>query len=180
MVMVVMAATASDGLSEILQIGKLAALGGVGEICRKLAQLAGRARVALRLSRLSGALQIGGDLLRHLLVLGGVRLLKLLQRADQLSKWRKLSAVGLRRGRYAARAARASGDATALKRADKDLLQIRTGKAADGAGTHDTLIGLPVAGSSGNLHRCRALYIGLCPLFLSLFADGFGIAYFGL
>jgi hypothetical protein len=100
--------TSADRLREILQVGKLAALGCVGEVCRKLVQLVRRTGVALRLSGLSGALQVGGNLLRHLSVLDGVRLLKLLQRADQLRKWGELSTVRRRRGHHSCRAARVS------------------------------------------------------------------------
>ena len=99
---------ASDRRRQILQVGKLAGLGRVREVCRKLPQLVRRPRVALRLRRLCGVLQIGGDLLCHLRVFCGVRLLKLLQRANQLCKRRKLSAVGLRWGRYGSRAVRTS------------------------------------------------------------------------
>ncbi len=42
----------------------------------------------------SGRLQAGGNLLCHLLVFRGVRLLKLLERAQQFGERRKLAAVG--------------------------------------------------------------------------------------
>ena len=88
--MVVMMMTASlatpDRLREILQIGKLAALGGVGEIGRELTELARRAGIPLRLRGLSGGLQIRRNLLGHLCVLSRVRLLNLLQRTHQLRK----------------------------------------------------------------------------------------------
>lgn len=84
MMMMVMA---TDRLSQILHARELAALRGVGEVRRKLVELVRGCRIAVRQVRLSGALQVCGDLLRDLLVLGWVRLLKLLERAHQLGKW---------------------------------------------------------------------------------------------
>ncbi len=69
-------------LSQILDVGELAAGRGVRKVRRELVELAGRCRVAVRLGRLGGALQVRGDLLCDLLVLGRVRLLKLLEGAD--------------------------------------------------------------------------------------------------
>jgi len=83
MMMMVMAA---DRLSQILYARELAAVRGVGEVRRELVELVRGCRIAVRQVRLSGALQIRGDLLRNLLVLGGVRLLELLERAHQLGK----------------------------------------------------------------------------------------------
>lgn len=77
---------AADRLRQIQHVGKLAALRGVGEIRRKGGELRSRGGVAVRSGRLGGALQVGGDLLRYLLVLGWVGLLKLLERAHQLGK----------------------------------------------------------------------------------------------
>lgn len=74
-------------LSQILDVGELAAGGGVREVCCQLVELAGRSRVAVGLGRLSGALQVRGDLLCDLLILGRVRLLQLLQCTQQLSEW---------------------------------------------------------------------------------------------
>ena len=99
--MVMMMTTAADGLCQILDIGELPALRGVAEIRRQLGELAGGGGVARRRSGLGGALQVGRDLLRHLLILGGVRLLQLLKRAHQLREGRKLAVVRrwLERGR---------------------------------------------------------------------------------
>jgi len=92
MMVVVMAA---DRLSQILDVGELAALRGLGKVRRKLVKLACGCRIAIGLGSLSGTLQVRGDLLRDLLVLGGVRLLKLLERAQQLGQRRELGAVRL-------------------------------------------------------------------------------------
>ncbi len=73
-----------SGLRQILKVGELTADRGVGEVRRQLVELTGGRRVAVRLSGLSGALEVRRDLLRDLLVFGRVRLLKLLQLADQL------------------------------------------------------------------------------------------------
>jgi hypothetical protein len=94
--MVVMVLATAERLRQILQVGELTALGSVGEVGRELGELARCAGVTLRLGRLSGAQQVGGDLLGHLRVFCWIRLLKLLQRVDQLRKWRKVTAVGLR------------------------------------------------------------------------------------
>ena len=77
---------ATDRLSQILHARELAALRGVGEVRRKLVELVRGCRIAVRQVRLSGAVQVCGELLRDLLVLGWVRLLKLLERAHQLGK----------------------------------------------------------------------------------------------
>lgn len=84
-------AAATDGLRQILHVGKLAALRGGGEILRKLAELGRLGRIAFGRGGLGGRLQIRGNLLGDLLVLGRVRLLELLQRAHQLSERRKLA-----------------------------------------------------------------------------------------
>ena len=91
MMMMVMVAT--EGLSQILNVGELTAVRRVGEVCRELAELVRRCRVAVRLGRFSGRLQVRGDLLGDLLILGRVRLLKLLKRAEQAGERRKLAAV---------------------------------------------------------------------------------------
>ena len=78
--MMVVAATANC-LRQILNVGELAALRSAGEVRGKLGELARRGSVAFRRGGLGGALQVGGDLLRYLLVFRRVRLLKLLQRA---------------------------------------------------------------------------------------------------
>ena len=81
-----MVVAATDGLSQILYIRELAALRGAVEVAGKLAQLSRCRRIAVGLGRLSGVLQIGGDLLRDLLVLGWIGLLKLLKHAHHLGK----------------------------------------------------------------------------------------------
>jgi len=91
-----MAATAgAHGLREILHVGELAAGRGVAEIRCKLIQLARGRGIAARRGGLGGALQVRRDLLRHLGVLGWVRLLKLLQRAHQLGERGNLAVVRL-------------------------------------------------------------------------------------
>ena len=60
-------------------------------VSREQVELVHCCRIALHLSSLGGGLQVRGDLLRDLLVLGWVRLLKL--RAHQLGEGRKLLAV---------------------------------------------------------------------------------------
>ena len=77
MVMMVMASTANC-IRQILDVRKLVVLRCIGEVRRKLIQLVRRRRVSVLLSGLGGVLQIGGDLLGDLLVLGRIRLLKLL------------------------------------------------------------------------------------------------------
>ena len=85
--MVVMATDpATDRISQILDVRKLAAGGGVGEVRRKLAELGRRCRIAVLLGSLGGGLQVCRNLLRDLLILGGVGLLKLLERRQQLSE----------------------------------------------------------------------------------------------
>ncbi len=81
-----MVVMATDRLSQILDVGQLAALRGIREVRRKLAELIRRRRIAVRLGRLGCALQVRGDLLRHLLILGWVGLLELLERAHQLGE----------------------------------------------------------------------------------------------
>jgi hypothetical protein len=89
MMMVVVMAAGSAGthrLRQILHIRKLTALRGAGEIRGQLIELARRGGIAVGGSSLRRTLQVGGDLLRHLLILRGVGLLELLQRTHQLSK----------------------------------------------------------------------------------------------
>src|SRR5580693_8693908 len=153
--MVVMATTASaaDRLREILQVGKLTGLGGISEVGRELAELGRRSGVSLRLSCLSGGLQVGGDLRRHLLVFGRVRLLKLLEDAGQLRKWRESRGVRCchrRRHARVTRGGRVSIDAGALESDDQYFLKIIAGKTAYGTSTHDLLIGASSGHSSEN------------------------------
>src|ERR1017187_949775 len=102
MMMMVMA---TDRLSQILHVGELAALRGVRKVRRKLVELGRRCRIAVRLGGLSGVLQVRGDLLGDLLVLGWIRLLKLLECAHELGERRKLAVLRLRRHRRRASAA---------------------------------------------------------------------------
>lgn len=114
--MMMMVMTAADGLSQILYVGELAALGGAGEVRRQLVKLGRLCRVAAGCGGLRGGVQVGGDLLRNLRVLGRIRLLKLLQCAHHLSERRKLGVLRLRRHRRRAGAAgTASGRAVALE-----------------------------------------------------------------
>jgi len=69
-VMVMMAS--AEGLRQIRDIGKLAALRCRGEIRGELRELAGRGRIPIGGRGLRRALQIGGDLLRNLLIFGRV------------------------------------------------------------------------------------------------------------
>ena len=74
-VMMMVVATAANRLRQILYVRKLAALGGIGEIGSQLIQLRGSRGIAISSRGLRSILQVGGDLLRHLLILGGIRLL---------------------------------------------------------------------------------------------------------
>ena len=71
---------------QILKAGELAAGRGIGEVRRKLVQLSRRCRVPCGLGTLGGCLQVRGDLMCDLLVLGWVRLLKLLERVHHLDE----------------------------------------------------------------------------------------------
>ena len=84
--MMMTVAASTDGLSQILDIRELAALRGAVEVAGKVTQLSRCRRIAAGLGRLSGILQISGDLLRDLLVLGWIGLLKLLKHAHHLGK----------------------------------------------------------------------------------------------
>ena len=90
MVMMMMAA---DRLRQILDAGELAALGGARKIGGELVELGRRRGIAGRRRGLSGALQVGGDLLGNLRVLGRVRLLKLLEFSQHLRERRKPAVV---------------------------------------------------------------------------------------
>ena len=82
--MVVMTAMTMAGLGclrQILYVRQLAALGGAGEIGGKLIQGIRCRGLAFGLGGRRGFLEIGGDLLGNLLILGRVGLLQLLQRA---------------------------------------------------------------------------------------------------
>jgi len=90
-------------LSQILDAGKLAALGGIREVGGKLIQLIRCRGIPGRLGRLGCALKIRGDLLCNPLVLSWIRLLELLEVAQHLGKRGQLLAVGLQRNRGAER-----------------------------------------------------------------------------
>ena len=82
----VMVMASAEGLRQVRNVGKLASLRRVGEIRGELRELVGRRRIAVGGRSLGGALQIGGDLLCDLLIFGRIRLLQLLQSAQQLRK----------------------------------------------------------------------------------------------
>ena len=84
--MMMMVMMAAHRLRQVLNVGELAACRGVGEVRRKLVELIRRGRVTTRLGSLGGGLQVRGDLLCHLLILGWVRLLKLLKRIHHLDE----------------------------------------------------------------------------------------------
>ena len=84
---------AADGCRQILNVGKLAGLRCARKVRGKLVQLIRRGGRAVGGGRLGRALQILGDLLRHLAVLRRIGLLKLLKRAHQLGERRKAATV---------------------------------------------------------------------------------------
>ena len=135
--------TAAHGLREILDIGELTALRGVGEVRSKLAQLARGRGIATRCGSLGGALQVSSDLLRNLCVLSRIRLLKLLQRVQQLGEGRKLAIVLRSRGGRGTEAARAgwgclAGQADTLQSCAESGLKKGGGEAY---GSHEDSIG---------------------------------------
>src|ERR1039458_3396987 len=104
MMMVVM--MPAHPLRQILNVGQLAALRGVRKVGGELVELGRGRRITLRLGSRGGACQVRGDLRGNLLILGGIRLLKLLECGQDLGQGRKLGAIALLRGRrrdYAAR-----------------------------------------------------------------------------
>lgn len=105
MVMVVPTASAADSLSQILYVGQLAARRGIRKVAGELGKLIRSRSIAVCLGSLGGARQVGGDLLRDLLIFGWIRLLQLLERTQHLAEGRKLAAVGLLRRRRPADAA---------------------------------------------------------------------------
>ena len=88
MAVMVMMASAADGLRQVRNVGKLPALARGGEIRGELGELVGRGRIPVRGRGLRSILQIGGDLLGDLLIFSRIRLLQLLQSAEQLRKRR--------------------------------------------------------------------------------------------
>ena len=96
MVMMVMAAcpiSSTSGLRQILEVRQFAALGCRRKVRCKLGELVRRVGITVCLSGLRGAGQVRCDGLCDLLVLGWVRLLKLLERAHYLRERRKLAAI---------------------------------------------------------------------------------------
>ena len=99
MVMMVMATSRASpisptgGIRQILEVRELAALGCRRKVRCKLGELVRRVSISVGLSGLRGAGQVRSDGLCDLLVLGWVRLLKLLERAHNLRERRKLAAV---------------------------------------------------------------------------------------
>ncbi len=85
---------AADGLRQILNVRQLARGGRRAEIGGELRQLVGRRRITVRLGGLRRRLQVARDLRGYLLILGWIRLLQLLQCAQQLRERRKLAAIG--------------------------------------------------------------------------------------
>ena len=104
-----MVMAADDGLRQILDAWQLAALGGVGEVGRKLVQLGGGGGIAVRLRGLSRSSEVGGDLLGELLILAWIGLLELLQRTHDAGERRKLAIIPLERGGSQASALRIPG-----------------------------------------------------------------------
>src|ERR1035437_9269158 len=84
---------AAERLRQILHVRELAALGCARKVVRKLRQLGRLGSIAGRRGGLRGGLEVRGDLLRDLLVLGWVCLLQLLELTHQLSEARKLAIV---------------------------------------------------------------------------------------
>src|SRR5664279_2326856 len=118
--MVVVMMMAADRLGQILHVGELTVLGSVRKIAGKLVELSRRRGIAGRGGGLRRGLQVGSDLRSNLLVLGWIRLLKLLEFAHQLREGRKPGVVRRlrdRRGRAGAQTAvgRVSRQAGALK-----------------------------------------------------------------
>ena len=74
------------GLGQVLDVGELDGVGSVRKVGGELIELVRCGGIALRLGGFGGAFEIRGDLLGKLLILGWVRLLKLLERAHQLGE----------------------------------------------------------------------------------------------
>ena len=91
--MVVVMMMAAHRLRQILHVRELTALGSIAKVGGKLGELGRLGSIAGRRGGLSGGLEVRGDLLRDLLVLGWVRLLQLLEVTHQLSEGRKPAVV---------------------------------------------------------------------------------------
>jgi len=94
--MMMMPVTAVHCLRQVLNIGEGVVLRCVVEIRCELVQLGCLGCVAIGGGCFGGVLQVGGDLRRYLLVLGGIRLLQLLQSAQHLGEGGKLRVAVLR------------------------------------------------------------------------------------
>ena len=79
---VMVVVTSGERLRQILDIGQDAAGGSIREIRRQFIQFGRRRRIPRRLGRFGRASRVRRDLLGHLLVLGWVRLLELLERVQ--------------------------------------------------------------------------------------------------
>jgi hypothetical protein len=88
--MMVMATSGASRLGQILDARELTALGCGCKVRRKLVELVRRCRIPLRLRSLRGALQVSGDLLGNLLVLGWVRLLELFGACSSIAREAKV------------------------------------------------------------------------------------------
>lgn len=84
---------AANRRRQILNVRQLAGCRCLREICRQLRELRSTRAVSVRSVALRGRLQAGGNLLRHLRIFGRVRLLQLLQLAQQFRQRGKLAAV---------------------------------------------------------------------------------------
>lgn len=94
MMMMMVHVPAAGCLRQILNVRKRVVLRGIGKVSGKLVELAGLGGIAIGGGRVGRVLEIGRNLRGHLLVLGGVRLLKLLERAQHLGERRELAVVG--------------------------------------------------------------------------------------
>jgi hypothetical protein len=142
---VMVMASAVDGIRQILDAGELSAAGRALEIRGELTQLSCLSGIALGACLLCGSREIRSDLRRYLRVLRRIRLLQILELVQHLRKRRELIAVlgGCRAGRAARfSAARRSG---VLKSGRNNLLHRITGGVQKRADVHTrvTAIRLP-------------------------------------
>jgi len=79
-----MVVSAGKRLREVLKVWQLVILRGVGEIGGDLRQLVCQGGVPAGLSRLGRGLEVGGNLLRDVPILGGVLPLQILQSGGDL------------------------------------------------------------------------------------------------
>lgn len=85
----VMMVSAADGRRQILDVGEIAAGSGVAKVGGQRGELGRLCGIAFRCHRGGGGGQVSGNPRHHGVVFGGVKLLQVLQRAQQLGKWRK-------------------------------------------------------------------------------------------